>query len=371
LIYLNLVKTYPSMRSEVDCDMDLVKVGVIGSGDIFRELHLPHYEITKRAKIVAVADTNEHIAKEMAQKCGADYWYSDYKELIKLKGIDAVDICTHPAPHREIVVAAAKAGKHILVEKPMCRTVGEADEMIAAADKARVTLQVAYMIRFNPVYMKLKHLLDEKTFGDLHIVYSCQVGWFPPNHPWLFIKEQSGGMLVEQAIHTLDEWLWLYGPVDTVYAKVSHIPLGGTYPPKEKAVENNATMVVHFRNGGTGMLIKSWAAEIGHHGEGLVGSEGSATISGERLTWKTRKMKEAEIYEPIVPDDDTYRTVNPDERSRHYWSYASKGASIEHWLKCIIGEEESTTSGRVGRAGIQIAEAAYRSSEIREPVKIG
>ena len=350
--------------------MGMIKVGVIGSGGIFRDLHLPYYEMTKKAKIVAVADINEQSAEDMAHKCGADNSYTDYKDLIKLEEVDAVDICTHPAPHRDIAVAAAEAGKHMLVEKPMCRTVREADEMIEAADKARVKLQVAYMIRFNPVYMKLKQLLDEKTLGDLHMAYSCQVGWFPPRHPWLFIKEQSGGMLTEQAIHNLDEWLWLYGPVDTVYARVSHIPMGGTYPTEEKAVENNAALIVHFKNGGTGMLIKSWAAEIGHRGEGLVGSEGSATINRGKLTWKTHNMKEAETYVPTVPDDDTYRTVDPEARRRRYWSYASKGASIEHWLRCIRGEEEPTTSGRVGRAGIQIAEAAYHSSKVGQPVKI-
>jgi len=349
--------------------MGMIKVGVIGSGGIFRDLHLPYYEMTKKAKIIAVADINEQSAEDIAHKCGADNSYTDYKELIKLKEIDAVDVCTHPGPHRDIAVAAAEAGKHILVEKPMCRTVREADEMIDATTKAGVSLQVAYMIRFNPVYMKLKQLLDEKTLGDLHMAYSCQVGCFPPRHPWLFIKEQSGGMLVEQAIHTLDEWLWLYGPVDTVYANVSHIPLGGTYPCVEKAVENNATLTVHFRNGGTGMLIKSWAAEIGHHGEGLVASEGSASIDRGKLTCKTHNMNEAETYVPEVPDDYTYRTVDPEARRRRYWSYASKGASIEHWLKCIGGEDEPTTSGRVGRAGIEIAEAAYRSSEIGKPVK--
>jgi len=348
----------------------MINIGVIGSGGIFRDLHLPYYEMTKMAKIVAVADVKEASAKEMAERCGADRWFTDYRELLKLKQVDAVDVCTHPAPHRDIALATAKTGKHILMEKPMCRTIEEADEMIAAADRAGVKLQVAYMIRFNPVYMWLKQLLDEKTIGNLHMAYSCQVGWFPPKHPWLFVQEQSGGMLVEQAIHTLDEWLWLYGPVDDVYAKVSHIPLGGTYPPPKKAVENNATLIVHFKNGGTGMLIKSWAAEVGHHGEGLVGSKGSAMINEGRLIWKIHGVNEKETYVPAVPDDDTYRSLPADARADRYWSYASKGASIEHWLKCIEGQEEPTTSGRVGRAGIEIAQSAYLSSKVGKQVKI-
>ncbi|MGQ9514842.1 MAG: Gfo/Idh/MocA family protein [Thermoproteota archaeon] len=348
----------------------MIRVGVIGSGGIFRELHLPYYQMTKRAKIVAVADINEESAKEMCLKCGADRWFSDYREILKLKDIDAVDVCTHPAPHRDIAVAAARSGKHVLVEKPMCRTVKEADEMIAAAERAKVVLQVAYMIRFHPTYMRLKRLLEDGKFGKLHMAYSCQVGWFPPSHPWLFVRKESGGMLVEQAIHTLDEWLWLYGPVDKVYAKVSHVPLGGTYPQPNRAVENNAIMIVHFKSGGTGMLIKSWAAEVGHHGEGLIGSKGSATIDNDRLKWKIHGIGEVESFVPDVPEDETYRTIDPRARKENYWSYASKGASIEHWLKCIEGEEEPTTSGRVGRAGIEIAEAAYRSSKMGKAVFI-
>lgn len=348
----------------------MINVGVVGTGGIFRELHLPHYLTTKRARVVAVADVNERSAKEAAQACGAKYFTTDFRELLSLRDVEAVDICTPPSSHKEIAVAAAELGKHVLVEKPMCRTLKEVDEMIAAADRAGVVLQVAYMLRFHPTYMVLKRLLDEGSLGEVHLAYSCQVGWFPTNHPWLFSRAQSGGMLVEQAIHTLDEWLWLYGPVDTVYAQVSHIPLGGTYPPPPEAVENNASVIVRFARGGTGVLIKSWAAEVPHIGEGVVCSNGSASVNRERLTWKLH-AGEATTYVPDVPDDDTYRAVDPESRRRNYWSYASKGASIEHWLKCIEGEEEPETSGRVGRAGVELAEAAYRSSDSGQPVRLG
>jgi len=349
--------------------MEKIRVGVIGSGGIFRSLHVPYYEMTDRAEIVAVADIKEESAAEMAKRFGADA-YTDYRQVIDRDDVDAVDVSTHPKPHRDITVAAAQAGKHVLLEKPMCRTVAEADEMIAAADDAGVMLQVAYMLPFNPVYQKLKQLLEDGTLGDVHMAYCNQVGWFRPAHPWLFIHEESGGMLVEQAIHNFDVWLWLYGPVASVYAYTSHVPLGGTYPEPGKAVENNAILAIRFRNGGAGMFIKSWAAEVGHSGEGVVCSKGSAVFERGGLRWKTHDMEEPETFSASVPDDDTYRTVDPEARERRYWGYASKGASIDHWLKCIAGEESPTTSGRVGRAGIEIAEAAYRSSESGDPVSL-
>ena len=350
--------------------MEQTRVAVIGSGGIFRSLHVPYYEMTDRAKIVAVADVKEESAAEVAKRFGADA-YTDYRQVLDRDDVDAVDVSTHPRPHRDITVAAAQAGKHILLEKPMCRTVAEADEMIAAADSAGVMLQVAYMMPFNPVYQKLKQLLKDGTLGDVHMAYCNQVGWFSPGgHPWLFIREESGGMLVEQAIHNFDLWLYLYGAAASVYGYTSHVPLGGTYPEPEKAVENNAILTIKFKSGGAGMFIKSWAAEVRHSGEGVVCSRGSASFSQGGLTWKTHDMNEPETFSASVPDDDTYRTVSPESRERRYWSYASKGTSIDHWLKCIAGEEIPTTSGRVGRAGIQIAEAAYRSSESGMPVVI-
>lgn len=346
-----------------------IGVGIVGTGGIFRSLHVPHFRETKLARVTAVTDINRESAEEMGAEFDAAFCAS-YEELIARDDVDAVDICTHPRPHRDITVAAARAGKHVLLEKPMCRTVAEADEMIAAAREADVRLQVAYMMRFSPSMMKLKELLDSGALGDVHLAYCNQVGWFAPKHPWLFIREESGGMLVEQAIHTLDLWLWLYGDAESVYARTSTVDVGGAYPALPDAVENNATVVVTFKSGATGMLIKSWAAEVGHGGEGMVGSKGSATYGQGEVRWKTHDMDAPEAFTPAVPDDDTYRSVPNEQRANRYWSMASKGRGIEHWLRCILGEEEPTTSGEVGRAGIAIAEAAYRSAEAGEAVKV-
>jgi predicted dehydrogenase len=333
--------------------MEKIKVGIIGSGGIFRGAHAPYYEISERAQIVAVSDVNEQAAKEQATRFNADA-YTDYRHILDRNDVVAVDVCTHPAPHHNIVVAAAEAGKHILVEKPMCRNIAEADDMIAAADEAKVMFQVAYVLRFEPARLKLKELLDDGILGDVHMAYCSQVGWFDPSrHPWLFIKEESGGMLVEQAIHNLDAWLWLYGSSSSVYSQTSTVPMGGTYPEAEKAVENNAIVVFKFKNGGSGMLIKSWAAEVRQSGEGVVCSKGSAALTAPGLRWKLHREDEQ-----AFSSEEVQRPMS------------SKGYSIEHWLKCITDEEEPKTSGRVGRAGIEMAEAAYRSASSGMPVSL-
>lgn len=344
--------------------MDRLRVGIIGCGGIFRNLHSPYYkEPTRRADIVAIADINETSANEQADQFDA-IAYTDYRELLDRDDVDAVDVCVHPRPHLEITRAAAEAGKHILMEKPMCCNVEEGNKMVEVTDEAGVILMVAYMMRFDPGYMKLKSLLDNGTLGTLQMTYSNQVGWFSPEkHPWLFVKEESGGMLVEQAIHNLDIWLWLFGPAASVYGFTSHVPLGGTYPAADKAVENNAVLTVNFKNGGVGMMIKSWAAEITNSGNGLVTSNGSATLLRHGLRWKTHNMEKAEDFTAPVPEDSTYRNMSEEQRNQRYWGIAAKGASIDHWLKCIVGEEEPTTHGQIGTDGIELAEATYLSSQ--------
>jgi len=349
--------------------MDAIRVGVIGSGGIFRNLHTPYYETTDRAEIVAICDLVEERATAIAEPFGADVC-TDCRDVLTRDDVDAVVVSTQPGPRCAIAVAAAEAGKHIFAEKPMCCDVAEGSRMIAAADAAGVALNVAYMQPFNPVYRKLKEMLTDGTLGQVHLAYGQEVGWFRPEHPWLFVQAESGGMLVEQAIHTLDIWLWLYGPIASVYGRTSHVPLGGTYPEPALAVENNAVFIAEFASGATGMFIKSWAAEVGTHSAGVVCANGSADWTGDRLTWKTHGMSEPETFRPTVPDDDTFRSRGPEERQKRYWSWAQKGASIEHWLKCITGEEQPTTGGSVGRAGVEIAEAAYRSAATSAPVTL-
>jgi len=349
--------------------MEPTRIGVIGCGGIFRGAHVPYLEWrTDRCRVTAVADLVRENAEQEAERFGAAVC-DDWKTLLKRDDVDAVIVATHPRPHCEISVAAARAKKHILLEKPMCCTVREADRMVAAAKKARVKLHVAYIMRFRPAFLKLKELLTDGTLGKPHLVYCNQISWFPPRHPWLFIQKESGGMLIEQAIHVFDEWLWLYGGVRSVFARASKVDVGGTYPGKAKGVANVTTVVVEFKSGATGLLSKSWAAEVGTGGEGVICAKGSASVSGG-LTWKTHGMAEPATFAEAVPDDDSYPQVTGEQRQRRYWGFASKGASIAHWLDCIEGKARPTTSGKVGRAGIEIAEAAYRSARTGKPVKL-
>jgi len=144
-------------------------MGIIGAG-ILGTSHATIYSGLENAKLVAVADINESRAKELASRYGADS-YKDYSKMLKDKSIDAVAVCTPDFAHRDPAVAAAEAGKHVLVEKPLATTVKDGQDMIDAARKAGVQLMVRFSNRWNPPFVKAKEALDNNELGDLLYLY--------------------------------------------------------------------------------------------------------------------------------------------------------------------------------------------------------
>ncbi|UCD97110.1 MAG: Gfo/Idh/MocA family oxidoreductase, partial [Candidatus Bathyarchaeota archaeon] len=124
-----------------------VGIGVIGVG-VFGENHARVYSELSNAKLVAVADVNETRAKQCATKYRAEAWYTDHNKLLQRTDIDAVSIATPDQFHREPAVAAAEAGKQILLEKPMASNIEDATAILRAVEKARINLMIGYILRF-------------------------------------------------------------------------------------------------------------------------------------------------------------------------------------------------------------------------------
>lgn len=147
-----------------------IRIGVIGCGGIANGKHMPAEKRNPASEMVAFCD----IIEERAVKAREDYGtpgsavYTDYKELLKDKSIDAVLVCTPNCSHCEITVAALNAGKHVLCEKPMAMNYAEAKKMLEARDKAGKVLTIGYQNRFRPDSLYLKRLAEEGTFGDVY-----------------------------------------------------------------------------------------------------------------------------------------------------------------------------------------------------------
>ena len=144
--------------------MKSINVGVIGTGSI-SAMHLQSYEKHANANLLAVCDLNEERAQRATEKYGATKVYTNYNELLADPEIDAVSICTWNNTHAEISIAALNAGKHVLVEKPLCRTVEEALQVQEAVKSSGKLLQVGFVRRYDPNAQMLREFADKGEFG--------------------------------------------------------------------------------------------------------------------------------------------------------------------------------------------------------------
>ena len=175
--------------------MTTTKVGIIGAGQIAR-LHAEGYAKDERAEIRAVCDIEDERAIEEALAWKADRWYTDHKALLADPEIDAVDILTPHHLHPSMILEALRAGKHVMVQRPLALTIAEADEVIAEASKRQLTLAVAEPHLYHPPFADARSYLKNGEIGDpLGIHFSVNIG--APEGGWE-VKPQS--------------WLWRFDP---------------------------------------------------------------------------------------------------------------------------------------------------------------
>jgi predicted dehydrogenase len=205
----------------------MIKVGLVGYG-FMGHMHAQCHEATGQARIVGLADVEPDRRKEAEEKlkCRA---FGSLAEMLGSADIDMVDICTSTYLHEEMAIAAAKAGKHILCEKPMSLTVESCDRMIKAVKKAGVQMMIAQVIRFWPEYRVIKEIVDSGKFGPVEWLSARRLSP-PPTwawQGWLLDPARSGGAVLDLHIHDLDYIAWLIGLPGKVQACGSLGPKGG------------------------------------------------------------------------------------------------------------------------------------------------
>ncbi len=183
-----------------------IRWGIIGCGGIARRRTIPGLVGAANAELVAVMDTNETFAKEVAEEFGVKYAFSDLDSLLALPEVDAVYIATPVFCHKEQVIAAANAGKHILLEKPMAMTSAEAEELKVLCEEKGVRLSIGLMMRFHAYHEEMKRLIAEGAIGDIVSIRSQFACWYP-DIPGVWRQDKSksgGGALVDLGVHCID-----------------------------------------------------------------------------------------------------------------------------------------------------------------------
>jgi myo-inositol 2-dehydrogenase/D-chiro-inositol 1-dehydrogenase/scyllo-inositol 2-dehydrogenase (NAD+) len=232
--------------------------------------------------MVAVSDTVEASAKAAAAELGIDAWYTDYREALANRAVDAVIVVTPTKFHHDIVLEAAGAEKHILCEKPMAMNREECQEMIDAAQANKVKLQIGFMRRFDANFRRAKEIVDSEEIGDVVSVKSLTRGPSTPQE-WMYDIRKSNGPLAEVNSHDIDTLRWFTGSeAASLYA------IAGNYrceTAREKYPDfyDTVLMNVRMQNGMMGNIDGAQGVQYGYDARvDILGTTGSLHIGGLR-----------------------------------------------------------------------------------------
>jgi predicted dehydrogenase len=234
-----------------------IQVGIVGCGRI-SDLHELGYRGREDARIAAVCDTRRGAAREKAKAWGVDKVYTDYEELLADPEIDLVELLVPHHLHAAMTIAACEAGKHVSVQKPMALSVAEADGMIAAAEKANVTLRVYENFVFYPPHVCARQMIDAGEIGEPQMIRmhvgtgKSKTEWKVPLSAWLwrFNDEKCGGgpLIFDHGYHLFSLAHYLMGDVERVYAWMDKSPVGGMIPKRVAEIDAPATIMFQFKS---------------------------------------------------------------------------------------------------------------------------
>ncbi len=257
-------------------------VGIVGAGTIGK-VHAAELAGVEGAELVAVVEPSGEDGRELAASRGAE-WHPDLEGMLARDDVDVVVLCTPSGVHADGAVAAARAGKHVISEKPMAITLDGVDRMIGACREAGVTLSVIFQYRFHRDTLRLKRALDAGLFGR-PVLCNALVHWhrtqayYDEKGGWRGTWElDGGGALMNQSVHAVDLLQWLLGPVESLCAYTETLT-------HDIETEDLATAALRFESGAMGVVQGTTCSHRDYPLKvELRGTEGSATFEGTRLT---------------------------------------------------------------------------------------
>lgn len=317
-----------------------VRWGLIGCGDIARKRVAPALRDVAGSELFAVARSRADQAESFAEEFGAARWYATAEELLADDEVDAVYIATPVHLHAAQTVAAARAAKHVLCEKPMAMNTSECDQMITACQDHGVRLGVAYYRHFYPAVIRLKEILASGEIGTPVIAHIDAFEYFDPgpDHPrrWLLQQQLSGGgPMFDFGCHRIEVLIDLLGIPRRVNSLVSNTIFN-------RSVEDTATAIFEFENGAQGILAVSHAASEAQDTLSIFGSQGSVhvpALNDGRVTVRLGKESRDESHPPHA--------------NLHF-------PLIEDFVQAIIGNREPAVDGHLGREVGRIEAEIYR-----------
>ena len=343
----------------------VLRFGIAGAGSI-GGLHARAIGDIGEARLVAVADRLEGRARTLAEQHGAT-WHANYGEMVREAAVDAVSICTPSGAHQEVAVAAAEAGKHVIVEKPIEITVERADKIIDACQRNGVKLGVIFQSRFGSGVQKAKEALDAGRLGKLALCdayvkwhrtqeYYDAGGW---RGTWAL---DGGGALMNQSIHTIDLLHWLAGSVSSVYARTATLAHG-------METEDTAVALVAFASGALGVIEGATSTYPGYPSRvELGGDTGTVVLEDGIITrWDLADASSLE-EESILSLESSGGTGASDPMGI---SAIKHRRQFEDFIAAVREDRSPLVDGAEGRKSVVIIQAIYQSASTGQAVRVG
>ncbi len=343
--------------------------GVVGAGGIADRRTIPEgLAAAGNARLVALMDANPGLKGPLESKYGVPL-FSSLEELLA-QPVDAVYIATPTFLHEAQAVAAARAGKHVLCEKPLALDLASGRRVADACATAGVKLGLGYMMRFNQAHQALWGMIQKGELGTLVMARAQITCWFPPvARNWRQIREKGGGgALADMAVHGLDLLEYLLGPVTEVCAQVGTV----VQHYEDPSVEDSAVVMLRFENGAMGVVDAHFNVPdaAGEYMLEVYGSRGSAKTRSTVSQASEGELRvclsgQAGGYDASqAAGGGHYRTLDLGPAPNIY------RAQIEAFSAAVLAGREPPVGAAVGLRGLEMMEAAYRSARTGERVRV-
>ena len=344
-------------------NMKKTKVALFGSGFI-AEIHMESYtRFVPDAEVVAVYSRTLKNAEAFAKKHGIPAFYDDIDQLLLKEEVEVVDICLPNFQHHMACMKAARADKHVIIEKPLCLTLEEADEMIAECKKRGKFLMYAEELCFAPKYERARAIIESGAVGDIFMLKQAEQH-SGPHSRWFYEAEKGGGgVLMDMGCHAFGWFRWMLknAPAKSVYADLSQVM-------QDTDGEDHSLVIVEFETPHgkvTGLAQNSWCKQGG--------------MDDHMEVLGTKGVVYADLFRgnsSLVYSTEGYDYASEKAGSTTGWTFPifeevyNQGypAELRHFIHCVRTGETPKVTGEDGRAVLEIMYAAYASA--REGRKI-
>lgn len=343
--------------------MQPVRVGIVGS-QFISSVHAEALRHCPQAQLVAVASPTPGNAEKLAQRFGIPNAYRDYRELLARPDIDMVVVGVPNDLHCPVVLDAAAAGKHVVMEKPLCLNLAQADQMIAVCRDANVKLMYAEELCFAPKYVRLKRLLDSGALGRPTLLKQSEKHDGPHAAHFWDVNRSGGGVALDMGCHAIAFFRWMLDrqPIASVYAQMSTMVHG-----EKTRGDDNAILILEFANGVTCVAEESWTKLGGMDDRAEVhGSEGVAyadLLHGNAIETYSRQGYDYAVEKAGTTQGWSFTMYEEN------WNYGFH-AEMAHFVDCVQHDKPPLVTGEDGRAVLEAVFAAYESARTGAKVQL-